>query len=72
MYNQNSITLLILVFLLSAPLISFAEEEKSVDWDKIETALYERLKSENLFKTDAEIHQAIGYALLKSDNLKST
>jgi len=44
------------------------EDDKKVDWDKIEYYLYQDTKAENPDKSDAEIHQAIGYALLKSDN----
>jgi tetratricopeptide (TPR) repeat protein len=44
------------------------EEKPTVYWGKIEVALYEQLKAENRFKSDAEIHQAIGYSLLESDN----
>jgi len=60
--------LLILVFLLSTTLISFAEESESVDWDKIEAALYVQVKIDHPDKSDAEIHQVVGYALLKTDN----
>lgn len=62
------VRLLIFILLLCIPVISFAEEKESVDWDKVETALYVQLKSENPEKTDAEIHQAVGYGLLRSDN----
>jgi tetratricopeptide (TPR) repeat protein len=44
------------------------EEKPTADWDKIEAVLYDQLKAENRFKSDAEIHQAIGYSLLESDN----
>ena len=62
------VRLLVVTLLLSISLTSFAEEEKTVDWDKIEVALCVKLKSENPEKTDAEIHQAVGYGLLRSDN----
>ncbi|MDP2923318.1 MAG: hypothetical protein Q8O30_06340 [Candidatus Omnitrophota bacterium] len=47
--------------------VIYAEEQQQVDWDKIEKALYEELKATS-DKSDAEIHQAIGYSLLRSEN----
>jgi len=46
----------------------WAEEEPAADWDKMETMLFAQLKADDRFKTDAEIHQAIGYSLIKTDN----
>jgi len=56
--------ILILIFCFNA----FAQDaEEKVDWDKIEYRLFKELKEQG-GKSDAEIHQAIGYALLKTDN----
>ena len=43
------------------------DSKTTVDWDKIESRLFNELKSQG-GKSDAEIHQAIGYALLEADN----
>ena len=43
---------------------------ENVDWGKIEKCLYQELKEKGS-KSDAEIHQAIGYALLKTEDRKS-
>ena len=43
------------------------KEEERVDWDKIEQRLFKELKEQG-GKSDAEIHQVIGYGLLKTDS----
>jgi len=48
--------------------IAFAQEsEQNVDWGELEVSLYQIMKAEGR-KTEAEIHEKIGYALLKADN----
>jgi len=42
------------------------KEGEKVDWDKIEDRLFKDLKKSGI--SDAEIHQAIGYAILEADN----
>ncbi|MBU3955710.1 hypothetical protein KJ633_04545, partial [bacterium] len=44
------------------------DSSEQVDWDKIEYHLYKDLRAEHPDKSEAEIEQAIGYALLQSDN----
>lgn len=64
---------LIVVWIMGLLFLSLAvagypqDSSEQVDWDKLESRLYEKLKTEG-GKSDAEIHQAIGYALLNSYN----
>jgi tetratricopeptide (TPR) repeat protein len=59
--------LFIIVFISFTFSILAENQNKKVDWDKIENALYNKLKNET-DKSEAEVHQAIGYSLLKVDN----
>ena len=55
-----------IVFLFSSE--AYAQKiGEQVDWDKIENRLLEDLKTKG-GKSESEIHQAIGYGLLESDN----
>ncbi|MFC1594686.1 tetratricopeptide repeat protein [Candidatus Omnitrophota bacterium] len=58
----------ILILLLAGSCAYAQEAEEAVNWDKIEYHLFRELKAEG-GKSDAEIHQAVGYALLKAHNM---
>ena len=62
--KRLSIIILQLFFIFSVTVMA---QEENVDWDKIEARLYEELKAKGT-NSDAEIHQAIGYAFLKTEN----
>jgi tetratricopeptide (TPR) repeat protein len=62
------VILLFLFLTLFNPFGYSQESDKEVDWERIEYHLYKTLRSENPETSEAEIHQAVGYAFLKSDN----
>ncbi len=65
---------LIVAWVISVLFLSLAvaghpqDSSEQVDWDKIEYHLYKDSRAQHPDKSEAEIEQAIGYALLQSDN----
>lgn len=54
------------LMLLLIPTVSAADESQNIDWAKIERQLYIDLKEQG--REEAQIEEAIGHALLMSDN----
>ncbi|MDD5583848.1 MAG: hypothetical protein PHV55_02160 [Candidatus Omnitrophica bacterium] len=66
--NKKQLILACFIFAFSS-LYAFAQEnEEKVDWDKIEYHLARDLKAKFPDKSEAELEQAIGGALLQVDN----
>ena len=67
--NKKQLIVAWVIVSLSIVSICLAKDSKeNVDWDKIEHRLYPDLKAKYPDKSEAEIEQTIGHALLYSDN----
>lgn len=63
---MKPLILTIIILFLFSPYASPQDSNEKVDWDKIEYHLFKDLKESG--RSDAEIHQAIGYTLLETNN----
>lgn len=66
--NKKQLIVIYFIFAFSCIYAYAQDNNKHVDWDKIEYHLYQDLKAEHPEKSEAEIEQAIGGALLESGN----
>lgn len=66
--NKKQLIVAYFIFILSCIYVYAQSNDKNIDWDEKEAQFIEALRATQEEHSEAELHQAIGYWLLESDN----